>query len=231
MDASPIRRAVQLGLCLMLFAGLAVGCGGSKSSTQTAQLSLSLPSPSPKASASPMPSPTLDLNAFESDGGAFGTNGPALEDAGYTDRYPDLEGLDHMKEAYTIIVNGLPKAVDLNQVKTEAPGMISSDAYVNWQPMGRRDTVLPPVRQGRRCRRARLVHHPCPGRRARSGSPHRDAQPVSKPGVHLQARQRHGRRTAEPLLGEGRGANRVANRLSRPLLVHRPPGQRAAPVR
>ena len=150
MDASPIRRAVQLGLCLMLFAGLAVGCGGSKSSTQTAQLSLSLPSPSPKASASPMPSPTLDLNAFESDGGAFGTNGPALEDAGYTDRYPDLEGLDHMKEAYTIIVNGLPKAVDLNQVKTEAPGMISSDAYVNWQPMGRRDTVLPPGNHGER---------------------------------------------------------------------------------
>lgn len=141
---SAARRAIRLGLCLVLFAGVAVACGGSKSSGQSGQ-----PANNPAASVNG-PAVTFDTTAFSSDGGGYSTNGSALEDAGYTDRYQDLAGLDHMAEAYAIILNALPKAVDLNQVKAEQPGTISCDVCINWQPMGRRDTALPPGNHGER---------------------------------------------------------------------------------
>ena len=138
----PVRGAIRLGLCVVMFAGVAAACGSSKSTGQNAQSS--------SAASAQAPSVTVDRAAFQSDGGAFGGGGSTLSDAGYTDRYQDLDGLDHLPEAYAIILNALPSAVDLNQVKTEAPGSISSDAYINWQPMGRRDTVLPPGNHGER---------------------------------------------------------------------------------
>ena len=141
---APARVAIRLGLCLVLFAGVAAACGSSTSSAQSAQ-----PSLGPAASGG-APSVGFDTTQFALDGGGFGTTGSALADAGYTDRYQSSTGLDHLAEAYAIIVNGLPKAVDLNQTKAEKPGNISSDVYVLWQPMGRRDTVLPPGGHGER---------------------------------------------------------------------------------
>ena len=139
---APVRGAIRLGLCVVLFAGVAAACGSSKSTGQNAQPS--------SATSAQAPAVSFDPAAFASDGGAFGSGSSALSDAGYTDRYQDMAGLDHMAEAYAIIVSALPSAVDLNQVTTQAPGSISSDAYVNWQPMGRRDTALPPGNHGER---------------------------------------------------------------------------------
>ncbi|MGA3058453.1 MAG: hypothetical protein ABSE70_10545 [Candidatus Limnocylindrales bacterium] len=141
---APARRAIRLGLCLVLFAGLAAACGSGKPSEQSGQ-----PSLSPAASA-PGPSVSFDPTAFASDGGGFGSNGSAIEDAGYTERYGGMEGLDHLAEAYAVIVHGLPTAIDLNQVKAEKPGMVSCEVTVEWEPMGRRDTVLPPGGHGER---------------------------------------------------------------------------------
>lgn len=143
---APALRAIRLGLCLVLFAGLAAACasGSAKPSGQSAQPSQGL------AASANGPSAGLDSTSFASDGGGFGSSGSVLEDAGYTERYGGMEGLDHLKEAYAIITQGLSTAVDLNQVKTEAPGKISCDVTVEWQPMGRRDTVLPPGGHGER---------------------------------------------------------------------------------
>jgi hypothetical protein len=141
---APARRAIRLSLCLVLFAGLAAACGSGQSSGQSGQ-----PSGNPGASAQG-PSGSLDLTAFASDGGGYGISGSTLEDAGYTDRYQGTDGLDHLKEAYAVITHGLPTAVDLNQVQTEKPGDVSSDAYVVWEPNGRRDTVMPPGNHGER---------------------------------------------------------------------------------
>jgi len=141
---APTRGAIRLSLCLVLFAGLAAACGSSKPNGQSAQ-----PSLNPAATAQG-PSVSFDTTAFGSDAGGFGTNGSALTDAGYTERYESMKGLDHLAEAYAIITNGLPKAVDLNQVKAEAPGTILCEVSVLWQPMGRRDTVLPPGGHGER---------------------------------------------------------------------------------
>lgn len=141
---APARRAIRLSLCLVLFAGLAAACGSSKPSVQSGQ-----PSQGPAASANG-PSVSFDPAAYESDSGGFGSTGSVLEDAGYTDRYQSMGGLDHLADAYSIIVRGLPKAVDLNQVKAEAPGAISCEVSVEWQPMGRRDTALPPGSHGER---------------------------------------------------------------------------------
>jgi hypothetical protein len=142
------RRALRLGLCLVLFAGVAAACGSSSGSSTPSGES-GRPSLSPVASA-PGPSASQDLTAFDSDSGGFGTIGSALEDAGYTDRYESMEGLDHLTEAYDAIAHALPTAVDLNQVTTETPGDVSSDAYIQWEPMGRRDTLMPPGNHGER---------------------------------------------------------------------------------
>jgi hypothetical protein len=145
---APARRTIRVGLCLVLFAGLAAACGSSSGSGKPS-LKSGQPSQGPVASANG-PSATFDSTAFASDGGGFGSFGSVLEDAGYTERYGGMDGLDHLKEAYAIITQGLPTAVDLNQVKTEAPGKISCEVSVEWQPMGRRDTVLPPGGHGER---------------------------------------------------------------------------------
>jgi hypothetical protein len=160
-----VRGAIRLGLCLVLFAGVAAACGSSQATGQSAGPNLSSAASSqgpaacaqgpaassqgPAASAQ-APSVSFDTTAFSCDGGGYGTSGTALEDAGYTDRYQDLKGIDHMAEAYAIIVHGLPSAVDLNQVQSAAPGAITCEVVINWQPMGRRDTVLPPGNHGER---------------------------------------------------------------------------------
>jgi hypothetical protein len=147
---APARGAIRLSLCLVLFAGLVAACGsGSGSGSGKPSLEGGQPSQGPVASANG-PSASFDSTAFASDGGGFGSSGSVLEDAGYTERYGGMEGLDHLKEAYAIITHGLPTAVDLNQVQTEAPGKISCEVTVEWQPMGRRDTVLPPGGHGER---------------------------------------------------------------------------------
>jgi len=73
-----------------------------------------------------------------------------LEDAGYTERYEGLDGLDHMEEAYAIIELALPKATDLNQPQAEEPGGVYCDVYIEWEPNGKRDTLLPPGDHGER---------------------------------------------------------------------------------
>jgi hypothetical protein len=143
------RGAIWLGLCLVLFAGVAAACGGSKASGPGDHSSPGS-SPGSATSAQP-PAVSFDPAAFESDSGGFGTSGSTLTDAGYTERYTQSgEGIDHLGEAFVIITNRLPKAVDLNQVKPGAPGSIPSEVYVQWQPNGRRDTVLPPGNHGER---------------------------------------------------------------------------------
>ncbi len=155
---APVRGAIRLGLCMVLFAGVAAACGSSKATGQSAGPNFSSAASSqgpaacsqgPAASAQ-APSVSFGTTAFSCDGGGYGTSGTALEDAGYTDRYQDLKGIDHMAEAYAIIVHGLPSAVDLNQVQSAAPGAITCEVVINWQPMGRRDTVLPPGNHGER---------------------------------------------------------------------------------
>jgi hypothetical protein len=134
----PARKAVGFGLCLAMFAGLAAACGSSKPSAQ--------PNLTPSAEASA----SFDRLAYAGDTGGFGTVGMLLADAGYTKRYEDLTGLDHMAEAYFIIEQGLPRAVDLNEVKSKQPATFSFDVSVTWEPKGRRDTVLPPGGHGER---------------------------------------------------------------------------------
>ena len=142
---TPTRGAILLGLCLVLFAGVAAACGGSNASGPGNQ-----PNPGSATSAQ-TPAVSFDPAAFGSDEGGFGTSGSALTDAGYTERYPNSgEGLNHLKEAFAVIAAGLPTAVDLNQVQTAAPGSIQVEVYVTWQPSGRRDTVLPPGGHGER---------------------------------------------------------------------------------
>jgi hypothetical protein len=145
---APARRAIRLGLCLVLFAVLAAACGSSSGSSTPSGES-GRPSVGPAASA-PEASASPDLSEYAFDAGGFGTSGSALEDAGYSDRYQSMEGLDHLEEAYAIIAQGLPTAVDLNQVTTEAPAAVSSDVYIAWEPMGRRDTLMPPGSHGER---------------------------------------------------------------------------------
>ena len=148
------RRAMRLSLCLVLFAGVAAACGSSKSTEQNAQPSSAAsaqgPTVSGPAASAQAPLVSFDPADYQSDGGGFSTNGSALEDAGYTDRYQGLDGLDHMDQAYATIVNGLPKAVDLNQTKAEGPGNVACEVCVQWQPLGRRDTALPPGGHGER---------------------------------------------------------------------------------
>lgn len=160
------RRTVGLGLCLVLFAGLIAACGGSKSSGATASSEPSSqstgqsaqPSAQPTASAetsasgaaSAATSVSLDPTLYQADGGGFGVNG-SIEDYGYTDRYTEgTDGLDHMGAAYALIVQALPAAVDLNQTQAEEPGSISENVYIQWNPMGRHQTALPPGNHGER---------------------------------------------------------------------------------
>jgi hypothetical protein len=166
------RRAVGLGLCLVLFAGLTAACSGSKSSgasasseqssqstgqsTQTsasAETSASAQtgaSAETSAAASAAASVSLDPTLYQADGGGFGVNG-SIDDYGYTDRYTEgTSGLDHMGAAYALIVQALPAAVDLNQTQAEEPGSISENVYIQWSPMGRHQTALPPGNHGER---------------------------------------------------------------------------------
>jgi hypothetical protein len=93
---------------------------------------------------------SLDPTLYQADGGGFGVNG-SIEDYGYTDRYTEgTGGLDHMGEAYALIVQALPAAVDLNQTQAEEPGSISENVYIQWSPMGRHQTALPPGNHGER---------------------------------------------------------------------------------
>jgi hypothetical protein len=145
----PARRTAQLGLCLVLFAGLATACGSGKPSGSTQ------PATSPTASAqgsaaSMKPAATPNVEAYKSDSGGYGTLSGSLSAAGYTDRYEGIEGLDHMAEGYAIIEAGLPKATDLNKRETADAGTISGDVSIFWQPRGRRDTLLPPGGHGDR---------------------------------------------------------------------------------
>ena len=164
------RRAVGLGLCLVLFAGLTAACGGSKSSGASASSEQSSQSTGQSAqtsaetsaetsasaetsssgAASAAASVSLDPTLYQADGGGFGVNG-SIEDYGYTDRYTEgTGGLDHMGEAYALIVQALPAAVDLNQTQAEEPGSISENVYIQWNPMGRHQTALPPGNHGER---------------------------------------------------------------------------------
>jgi hypothetical protein len=136
-----------LGLSLVLSAGLAA-CGSSASSA-------SAPSMSTEPTLGPSPSAEVSSGNVEAtfewagDMGGIGTFGSVMQDAGYTDRYE--EGvLDHLGEAYAIIDQGLPKAVDLNEVKTAEPGTVSGDVQIDWWPDGRHDTALPPGGHGDR---------------------------------------------------------------------------------
>ena len=93
---------------------------------------------------------SLDPTLYQADGGGFGVNG-SIEDYGYTDRYTEGNGgLDQMGEAYALIVQALPAAVDLNQTQAEEPGSISENVYIQWNPMGRHQTALPPGNHGER---------------------------------------------------------------------------------
>jgi hypothetical protein len=160
------RRAVGLGLCLVLFAGLTAACGGSKSSgasasseqssqstgqsAQTSAQTSASAETSSSGAASAAASVSLDPTLYQADGGGFGVNG-SIEDYGYTDRYTGgNDGLDHMGEAYALIVQALPAAVDLNQTQAEEPGSISENVYIQWNPMGRHQTALPPGNHGER---------------------------------------------------------------------------------
>ena len=164
------RRAVGLGLCLVLFAGLTAACGGSKSSgasasseqssqstgqsaqtsAQTSAETSASAETSSSGAASAAASVSLDPTLYQADGGGFGVNG-SIEDYGYTDRYTKgTDGLDHMGEAYALIVQALPAAVDLNQTQAEEPGSISENVYIQWNPMGRHQTALPPGNHGER---------------------------------------------------------------------------------
>ena len=160
------RRAVALGLCLVLFVGLSAACGGSKSSGasasseqssqstgQSAQTSAEISASAETSSsgaASAAASVSLDPTLYQADGGGFGVNG-SIEAYGYTDRYTEgTDGLDHMGEAYALIVQALPAAVDLNQTQAEEPGSISENVYIQWNPMGRHQTALPPGNHGER---------------------------------------------------------------------------------
>jgi hypothetical protein len=147
---APARRAIGLSLCLALFAGLAAACGSSTSSGQSARPTASLTTSASAAASAQEPAVSIDPASYEGDTGGFGTAGSALEDAGYKDRYEGTDGLDHMAEAYAIIERGLPKAVDLSQVKAEEPGGVSCEVYILWEPEGRRDTLLPPGGHGER---------------------------------------------------------------------------------
>ena len=150
---APTRGAIRIGLCLVLLAGVAAACGSSKSTGQGGQ-----PSVAPAASAqgtstqgatTQAPAVSFDPAEYANDSGGFGTNG-SIEDYGYTDRYQGTDGLDHMAGAYALISQALPTAVDLNQTQAQEPGMVSEDVYIQWEPLGRRDTALPPGNHGER---------------------------------------------------------------------------------
>jgi hypothetical protein len=164
------RRAVGLGLCLVLFAGLTAACSGTKSSGASASSEQSSQSTgqstqpsaqtsaeasasaqiSASAAASVAASVSLDPTLYQADGGGFGVNG-SIDDYGYTDRYTEgTSGLDHMGAAYALIVQALPSAVDLNQTQAQQPGSISQNVYIQWSPMGRHQTALPPGNHGER---------------------------------------------------------------------------------
>jgi hypothetical protein len=139
---APTPKAIWFGLCLVLLASVSA-CGSSK--------------PSEGAQASPgrtgstqADSASFDPAQYELDSGGFGSNGSAVSDAGYTERYVSPAGLDHLAEAYDIISRAMPKAVDLNEVKAEEPGNVQCEVSILWQPMGRRDTALPPGGHGER---------------------------------------------------------------------------------
>jgi hypothetical protein len=55
-----------------------------------------------------------------------------------------------MAEAYAVISQGLPKAVDMNATQTAKPGSVICEVCVMWQPNGRHDTALPPGNHGER---------------------------------------------------------------------------------
>jgi hypothetical protein len=137
----PARKAAGLSLCLVAIAGLAAACGSSASSAKpTVGPSASIGGPSASVDATPY--------AWAGDSGGFGSASTALSDAGYTARYE--EGLDHLGEAFAVIEQGLPKAIDLNEAQTGEPDSLFGDVQVYWWPDGRHDTALPPGGHGER---------------------------------------------------------------------------------
>jgi hypothetical protein len=145
-----VRGAAGLCLSLVVIAGLAA-CGSSASSASPAQ---SPQSPQPTLGPSPSAVETsggaeATPYAWSGDSGGLGTSGSVMADAGYTDRYED-DALHHMGEAYAIIEQGLPQAVDLDEVKDAEPGAVFGDVQIYWWPDGRHDTALPPGGHGDR---------------------------------------------------------------------------------
>ena len=145
---APTRGAIRIGLSLVLIAGVAAACGSSTSTGQGGQPSVA-PAASAQGASVQAPAVSFDPAEYASDGGGFGTNG-SIEAYGYTDRYQGTDGLDHMAGAYALISLALPTAVDLDQTQAQEPGMVTEDVYVQWEPLGRRDTALPPGNHGER---------------------------------------------------------------------------------
>lgn len=143
---APPRGAIRIGLSLVLIAGVAAACGSSTSTGQGGQPSVA-PAASAQGASVQAPAVSFDPAEYANDGGGFGTNG-SIE--GYTDRYQGTDGLDHMAGAYALISLALPTAVDLDQTQAQEPGMVTEDVYVQWEPLGRRDTALPPGNHGER---------------------------------------------------------------------------------
>jgi len=143
---APTRGAIRIGLSLVLIAGVAAACGSSTSTGQGGQPSVA-PAASAQGASVQAPAVSFDPAEYANDGGGFGTNG-SIE--GYTDRYQGTDGLDHMAGAYALISLALPTAVDLDQTQAQEPGMVTEDVYVQWEPLGRRDTALPPGNHGER---------------------------------------------------------------------------------
>jgi hypothetical protein len=142
-----VRGAAGLCLSLVVAAGLAA-CGSSAPSAQSTQSTQPTLSPSPTAVETPGGAEATPF-AWSSDSGGVGTIGSTLSDAGYTDRYED-GALDHLGEAFALIEQGLPKAVDLDEVKEGEPGAIFGDVQIYWWPDGRHETALPPGGHGER---------------------------------------------------------------------------------
>jgi hypothetical protein len=137
-------RFVHLALSLLAVAALAAACGGSQSGGKSS------PAPSTPAPSAHGPLANADLTVYDLDSGGL-TGSAALAEAGYAERYPEgTDALDHLAEADYIIEHGLPKAVDLNDVKSGTPGSQDVGATVIWEPNGRRDTLLPPGNHGER---------------------------------------------------------------------------------
>lgn len=150
--STQLTRAAGHGLALLALAVAAAACGGSSSAkTQPA------PSPTPAITAAPWAG--ADLTVYEWDGGGTSMSS-GLEQYGYTERYEGLDALDHMAEAYYIIEQGLPKAVDQNQVETGTPNYFTNGTIILWQPNGRRDTLLPPGGHGERIYEVHVLMDP-----------------------------------------------------------------------